>query len=287
MREANERLTIAAVRAQDLLDEANEEASQAKTELDDVLTELRDANERVAAAAAQAHTMAVEAGQREEKYRQLSSRLLTLQDDERRRLALDLHDSTAQQLAALLMNLDMVESAGKALDPRSRQALTESRSLAQECCREVRTLWYLLHPPLLDVTGLLSAVRWYAEGFSQRSGIDVALDLGEIGRLPRPIETALFRVVQESLTNVHRHASTTTATIRLTTTTDAIVLEIQDQGRGLQDQVTQDDGVRAPAGVGIQGMRERIRQFGGNVAVEFTDRGTTVRVCVPLNRELS
>ena len=190
MREANERLTIAAVRAQDLLDEANEEASQAKTELDDVLTELRDANERVAAAAAQAHTMAVEAGQREEKYRQLSSRLLTLQDDERRRLALDLHDSTAQQLAALLMNLDMVESAGKALDPRSRQALTESRSLAQECCREVRTLSYLLHPPLLDVTGLLSAVRWYAEGFSQRSGIDVALDLGEIGRLPRPIETA-------------------------------------------------------------------------------------------------
>ena len=225
--------------------------------------------------------------EREEEYRQLSSRLLTLQDEERRRLALDLHDSTAQRLAALIMNLDMVDANRKALDLRSRRALAESRSLAEQCCRQVRTLTYLLHPPLLDERGLLAAVRWYVEGFTKRSGIQVVTDLAEVERLPRSIETALFRVVQESLTNVHRHASTTTASIRLRTTADAVALEIQDQGHGLRDQLPQEDGTVLPAtlGVGIQGMRERIRQLGGTFDVEFTDSGTMVRVCVPLDSD--
>ena len=279
MREANERLIVAAVQAQNLSDKAHREAAQARVELDDLMSQLRAANEQLA-------TTTEEAREREEEYRRLSGRLLTLQDEERRHLALDLHDSTGQCLAALTMNLDVVGQATKALDARSRRALAESRSLADQCAREVRTFAYLLHPPLLDEMGLRSAVRWYAEGFTKRSGIQVVVELADVGRLSRPIATALFRVVQESLTNVHRHASTSTASIRLTVTAGIVALEIHDQGHGLRDQVTHDNGTRPETlGVGIQGMRERIRQLGGTFDVEFTDKGTTVCVGVPLNAD--
>ena len=280
LRAANERLIVATVQAQNLSDEANLEAARVRAELDDLMHQLRAANEQLA-------TMVEEASEREEKYRRLSGRLLTLQDEERRRLALDLHDSTGQCLASLTMNLDVVGRATKALDARSRRALAESRSMADQCAREVRTFAYLLHPPLLDEVGLLSAVRWYAEGFAKRSGIHVTMDLGEIGRLRRPIETALFRVVQEALTNIHRHASTTTASIRLTATAtaDAVELEIHDEGHGLREPVAYDNGTLPETlGVGIQGMRERVGQLGGTFDVEFTDRGTTVRVRVPIDR---
>jgi signal transduction histidine kinase len=280
MREANERLIVSAVQAQNLSDAARLEAARARSELEDLMSQLRAANEQLAA-------MAEEASEREKQYRRLSGRLLTLQDEERRRLALDLHDSTGQCLAALTMNLDVVGRATEALDARSRRALAESRSLASQCAREVRTFAYLLHPPLLDELGLLSAVRWYAEGFARRSGIHVTMDLGEIGRLPGPIETALFRVVQEGLTNVHRHASTTTASIRLTATADAVALEIHDQGHGHHDPVTHEHGtLRETLGVGIQGMRERMRQLGGTFDVAFTDTGTTVRVRVPVGGDI-
>lgn len=279
MREANERLIVAAVQAQNLSDHAHLEAARARGDLDDLMRQLRAANEQLA-------TMAEEASEREEKYRRLSGRLLTLQDEERRRLALDLHDSTGQSLAALTMNLDVVGGATRALDARSRRALAESRSLADRCAREVRTLAYLLHPPLLDEVGLLSAVRWYAEGFAKRSGIHVNMELGEIGRLPAAIETALFRVVQEALTNSHRHASTTAASIRLTATADTVALDIHDEGHGLRDQVTHDtETLPETLGVGIQGMRERVRQLNGTFDVEFTDTGTTVRVRVPVDRD--
>ena len=279
MREANERLIVAAVQAQNLSDEAHLEAVQARAELDDLMSRLRGANEQLA-------TMAEEASEREKKYRHLSGRLLTLQDEERRRLALDLHDSTGQCLAALAINLDVIERTAKALDGRSRRALAESRSLVDQCAREVRTFAYLLHPPLLDEVGLLSAVRWYAEGFAKRSGIHVAMDLGEVGRLPGPVETALFRVVQEALTNVHRHSSTTTASIRLTATADAVALDIHDEGHGLRDPVTHENStLRETLGVGIQGMRERVRQLGGTLDVEFKDTGTTVRARMPMERD--
>lgn len=287
MREANERLIVAAVHAQNQSDEAHAEAARARADLEDLMNRLRDANEHLATAAAHAQRMAEEEAARQEEYRRLSSRLLTLQDEERRRLALDLHDSTAQRLAALTMNLDVVEGARKTLDARSRRALAESRSLAEQCSREVRTFAYLLHPPLLDERGLPAAVRWFVEGFTKRSGIQVTLDLHDVGRLPGPIETALFRVVQESLTNVHRHASTPTASIRLTTTADTVVLDIQDEGHGLRDQAEDRDRTLLPAtpGVGIQGMRERIRQLGGTFDIEFTERGTTVRACVPWSKD--
>src|SRR5688572_27819950 len=289
MREANERLIVAAANALNRSEEAGAEAARARTELDDLMRQLRDAHERLAAAAAHAHTMAEEAGRREEEYRQLSSRLLTLQDEERRRLALDLHDSTAQCLAALTMNLDVVEGTREALDARARRALAESRSLAERCSREVRTLAYLLHPPLLDERGLPAAVRWFVEGFTKRSGIQVMLDLRDVGRLPGPIETALFRVVQESLTNVHRHAAATTASIHLTTTADAVALDIEDQGRGLRDQVPRQSGtlLSETLGVGIQGMRERIRQLGGTFDVAFADTGTTVHVRIPSKEDIA
>jgi signal transduction histidine kinase len=287
LREANERLIVAAVQAQNLSDEAHTETAQAREEIDHLLNQLRSANERLAAGAAQAHAMTEEARAREEEYRRLSGRLLTVQDEERRRLALDLHDSTGQRLAALTMNLDIAGRATRALDARSRRALAESRTLAEACAREVRTFAYLLHPPLLEEAGLLSALRWYAEGFAKRSGIHVVVDLDEVGRLPRPIETALFRVVQESLTNVHRHASATTASIRLTLTADVVALEIHDQGHGRPDPLAHQTGMLPPEtlGVGIQGMRERIRQLGGTFDVEFTDKGTTVYVGVPLNTD--
>jgi signal transduction histidine kinase len=181
------------------------------------------------------------------------------------------------------MNLDVVGEATRALDARSRRALAESRSLAEQCAREVRTLAYLLHPPLLDEAGLLAAMRWYVEGFTERSGIQVVMDLGDVGRLSRSIETALFRIVQESLTNVQRHAPSATASVRLTRTADAVVLEIQDRGTGLHSHRTPQRSALPPGslGVGIRGMRERIRQLGGVFDVEFTDIGTTVRVSVP------
>jgi len=284
LREANARLIVAAVRAQDLSDEAHMETAQAKAELDVLIRHLGDANERLVAATMDAHTMAEEATQREEAYRRLSGRLLNLQDDERRRFAADLHDSMGQRLAALVMNLDLLKRAEGALDARSRQVLMESRSLAAQCVQEVRTMAYLLHPPLFEEIGLVSAARWYVMGFMKRSGIHVAMSLDEIGRLPRPIEMALFRVVQESLTNVHRHASTSTASVRLTKTANEVVLDIQDCGHGLREDLAKQNDAPMPDtfGVGIQGMRERIRQLAGTFDVEFTDKGTTVRVSVPL-----
>ena len=289
MREANERLIVAAVHAQNRSDEASTEAADAREELDDLMKQLRAANEQLAASAAQAQTMAEEASEREQEYRRLSSQLLHLQDEERRRLARDLHDSTGQLLAALTMNLDMIAPAAKALDARSRRALVDSRSLAEQCARQVRTLAYVLHPPMLDEIGLVSAVRWYVEGFTKRSGIHVVMDLRDIGRLPTPIETAIFRVVQEGLANIHRHASTRTASIRLRASADAVALEIHDKGRGLRDAETPRNGrARHQAlGVGIQGMRERIRQLGGTFDIEFTESGSTVRVSVPLNGDVA
>ncbi len=283
MREANERLLVTAIRAQYLSDDAWGDAARARTEVEQLMQQMQEANERLAAVSSEARTMEKAARQREEDYRQLSSRLLQLQDEERRRLALDLHDSTAQRLAALIMNLDLLAGAD-ILDVQLGRALTESRSLAQGCSRDVRTLAYLLHPPLLDEAGLLSAVRRYVEGFKERSGIRVDMDLDEDegGRLPRPTEAALFRVVQESLTNVYRHTSDATASIRLKSVRDAVTLEIHDQGHGLRDDLKRENSMVSPRtlGVGIQGMRERIRQLGGTFEIEFTEEGTTVRVRV-------
>jgi signal transduction histidine kinase len=224
--------------------------------------------------------------QAEDSLRQLSTRLLRVQDEERQRLARDLHDSTAQSLAGLAMNLAVAQESREALDGRTRTALDESETLAERCSREIRSLAYLLHPPLLTEVGLVAAVRWCADGFAQRSGIAVELDLPEdFGRLPADIENALFRIVQECLANVQRHSGSPTAHIRLSRAPGRVALEVRDEGRGLPpDLLAGNDGV-ASFGVGVLGMRERVRQLGGRFAIDSSNEGFTVRVEIDLPRD--
>jgi two-component system, NarL family, sensor kinase len=289
MREANERLVVSAVRAQDQSDDAQAEATNARVEVERLMTRLRKVNRRLTTALARARALAEEARHREESYRQLSVRLLTLQDEERRRLAIDLHDSTAQRLAALIMHLDALDAAASARGKAASPALVESRALAEQCVREVRTFAYVLHPPLLDEAGLVPAMRWYVAGFSARSGIQVDLEMGAIGRLPGAVETALFRIVQECLANVHRHAGSETASIQLARGTDEVTLQVHDTGRGLRNDLTSAAGVSPPLalGVGIPGMRGRIAQLGGTFDIKSTPSGTTVRVRLPLTDDAS
>ncbi len=171
--------------------------------------------------------------------RWLSGRLLQLRDEERRRIARELHDSVGQTLTAVKMNLSYLRRDTSNLDERGRNALKESTELIDSCLKEVRTISHLLHPPMLDEVGLLPAIRWYATGFSERSGIAVELDLpGNLRRLPTELETAVFRVVQESLTNVHRHSGSATARIRLEVEPDRLHLQVIDQGCGIPPRET-------------------------------------------------
>jgi signal transduction histidine kinase len=213
----------------------------------------------------------------------LAGRLLHAQDDDRRRIAQMLHETTAQDLAALKMHLARLSRTASHLADADRSALSESVALADQSITAIRRLSYLLHPPLLDEMGLLSALRWYAAGFARRSGIDVNLELPEsLERLPLATETALFRIVQESLSNIHRHAQSDTARIGLRTDAGMFVLEIADHGRGIPEHARRGGGV---VGLGIAVMIERIDQLGGHLEIESTDdggTGTTVRVRLPL-----
>ncbi|HEY2104384.1 MAG TPA: PAS domain S-box protein [Candidatus Binataceae bacterium] len=219
----------------------------------------------------------------ERTVQELSGRLLRLQDEERRRIARELHDTTAQKLAALSMNLSLVERSRPRFSPGAQAAFEEGLRLAEGCLRELRTLSYLLHPPMLEEAGLAYALRGYAEGFTRRSGIGVELDLpGVIGRLPDEIETTLFRIVQESLTNVHLHSGSATARIALFQREDKLVLEISDQGRGFSTASANGTLVAAGLGVGIRSMRERARQAGGRLEIHSVGSGATVRAVLPM-----
>jgi signal transduction histidine kinase len=206
------------------------------------------------------------------------------QDDERRRIAQMLHETTAQDLAALKMLLARLNRTSDRFSDSERSALTESIALAEQSMTQVRTLSYLLHPPFLDESGLLSALRWYAAGFAERSGIKVDLDLPpNLERLGLDTETALFRIVQESLTNIHRHARSETARIRLRRDAETLVLQIEDRGHGIPNAtLTHITSGGAGVGVGIAGMSERIEQLGGRLEITSSDRGTTVRARLPL-----
>jgi PAS domain S-box-containing protein len=215
----------------------------------------------------------------EEALHELSGRLLRLQDEERRRIARELHDTTAQNLAALAMNLSVLGQAGAGADEPWRKLLGDCERLVDRSVRELRTSAYLLHPPLLEQVGLVRAMRDYAEGFAQRSGVRVELDLADaLGRLPDAAELALFRVLQESLANVHRHSGSPTAGIHFAGVGGEVVLEVRDAGRGLGGRAL-DDGMRL--GVGIAGMRERLRQLGGRLEIESESPGTLVRAVLP------
>jgi PAS domain S-box-containing protein len=221
-----------------------------------------------------------------EQMRTLTGRLMRAQDDERRRIAQLLHETTAQNLAALKMLLARVTRAGDVASDEGRAAIAESIVLADQSMTEIRTLSYLLHPPFLDEAGLLSALRWYGAGFADRSGIKVDLDLPDsFARLPLDTETALFRVVQESLINIHRHARSRTARIQLRRDADTLVLEIADQGRGISKASLEDlRRGKGAVGVGIAGMSERIEQLGGRLEITSDGRGTAVIVRLPLQK---
>jgi two-component system NarL family sensor kinase len=218
----------------------------------------------------------------ESSLRQLSGRLLQLQDEERRRIARDLHDITGQEIAILSMSLDRLARLMDNVKAEAKETLDDSRKMVRKMAEEIRTLSYLLHPPLLDESGLNSAVRWYAEGFQRRSSIQVnVIDAPGLGRLPVEVETALFRVVQESLTNVHRYSGSPDAEIRISAASGEVRLEVVDHGKGIATVPrTAVDGV-ASLGVGIPGMRERLRQFGGRLEVDFGRDGTRVIATVP------
>jgi PAS domain S-box-containing protein len=226
--------------------------------------------------------------QAENRVRGLSARLLQLRDDERRRLARDLHDSLGQNLTAVKMNISYLGRDAASLDERRRNALAESVELIDRCLKEVRTISHLLHPPMLDEVGLVPAIRWFATGFAQRSGIDVELDVPEkLRRLPTDVETAVFRVIQESLTNVHRHSGSPTAVIRLKVDPEHIHLQVIDQGCGIPAQKLSLHQESEAIGVGLMGMRERLRQLGGELNITSDGGGTTIRVIVPLSESAS
>jgi len=213
--------------------------------------------------------------------RELSARLLQLQDEERRRIARELHDSVGQTLAALSMNLSAVRGEIERV-ARAAATLNDSEGLVRGMVTEVRTISHLLHPPLLDEAGLSSALRWYVDGFSQRSGIKVDIDIPEgLERLPADFETAIFRVVQECLTNIHRHSGSLLAKIRIRERDGQVMVDIEDKGRGISQEKLAEMAT-GTTGVGIRGMQERLRQLGGKLSVESDNSGTIVIVRLPL-----
>jgi signal transduction histidine kinase len=221
--------------------------------------------------------------QTEEMLRKLSARILTLQDEERRRLGRELHDSAGQLLAALHINLGVIAQRTQN-DPSLSARVADSAALADQVISEIRTLSYLLHPPMLDETGLASAVEWYARGFSDRSKIAVDLDIDSaLPRFPTEVETAIFRIVQESLVNIHRHSGSRIASISLQANAEGASLTIRDQGCGIPVEIlkSMEDG-GANIGVGIGGMRERARQLGGAICIRRTNPGTLVEVTLPV-----
>jgi PAS domain S-box-containing protein len=205
----------------------------------------------------------------------LSGQLIRAQDDERRRIARELHDSTGQVLAALSMTLSQMQKDSSAANARKFE---ECRDLIASAASEIRNLSYLLHPPLIDEVGLASAVAEYVQGFQKRSGLAVQFEVSrDVGRLDGNREITFFRIIQESLGNIHRHSGSSTATVKMFRRENDIVLEIRDQGRGLPDS---SDG-QSNAGVGIKGMQERLRPFGGTLRITSDGTGTLVQVVLP------
>lgn len=215
-----------------------------------------------------------------ESLRVLTGRLLQLQDDERRRLSRELHDSAGQMLVALNMNCAAL--ANEVSSPTGERLIADTQALLSQMTSEIRTMSYLLHPPLLDEVGLDSALRWYIDGFARRSGIDTELDVSaDFGRLAKEKEITLFRVVQESLTNVLRHSGSCSASVRLNREPEQVQLEIRDSGKGISPQGLARVDIGKSEGVGLGGMRERIRQLGGEFHITSSAQGTTILAILP------
>jgi PAS domain S-box-containing protein len=218
--------------------------------------------------------------QQSDQLRELSSRLQQTQDDERRRIARELHDSAGQVLVAL--GLQLASITQHEVKPQVRKTAQESLEMVRQLSKEIRTVSYLLHPPLLDENGLSGAIQWYIQGLAERSGLKIELLIPkDFRRLPRDTEVAIFRIVQECLTNIHRHSSSKTATIRLSTDGNDVSLEIQDEGKGIPAEKLA--GIQTQrSGVGISGMRERVRHLKGVMNVQSNSKGTKVSITIPI-----
>lgn len=224
-----------------------------------------------------------ERAERASSLRQLSADLVRVRDDERRKIARELHDSIGQYLAALKMNLGRLGGCSPNAAP---QILADSEQLIDKCSSETRTISYLLHPPLLDENGLGSAAEWYLEGFSQRSGVKVIPSIDEhLGRLPQDVETTLFRVLQESLTNVHRHSGSKKVDVHIQRDGRQVSLIIRDYGHGFSAQQLRDTNHGRSKGVGLTGLRERVAALGGVLEVVPAEPGTSINVKLPLTQD--
>jgi signal transduction histidine kinase len=230
------------------------------------------------------HEDVTEIKEAHEAQRRLSATLLRAQDEERRRIARDLHDVTVQNMVAIKADLSRFQRESESVDADALP-LRESLSICDQVIKELRTLSYLLHPPFLDEAGLVTAIKCFVRGFIQRSGIRVELRLMEdIGRLPTAVETALFRVVQESLTNVHRHSGSSTAIICVTRDQDTVVIRIGDEGRGFAPQLMMSTHLPdRSAGVGLLGMSQRLKELGGQLEIESSSKGTTITARIAIS----
>ena len=229
---------------------------------------------------------AADKARQSEQVRELSWLLLRTQDEERRRIARELHDSTGQLLAALQLNLTMLSQTQPGMSEAASKHLAGAIQLSDQATKEIRTMSYLLHPPLLDEMGLAGALQWYTHGLTERSGLEIDLNVQEeVGRLAPDIELVIFRIVQECLTNVHRHSGSKTAGIHLTRTNGSVTVVVQDAGKGMSAQ--QLATVRSQgSGVGMRGMQERVRQFHGKMNIESNGSGTKVTVSLPASVEM-
>jgi signal transduction histidine kinase len=221
---------------------------------------------------------------RTSELRRLSNRLMTMQDEERRRIAREIHDGLGQELAAAKMIMDGVLAKDKS--PALQQASADASKLVDRAIQQVRTISHLLHPPLLDEVGLISALRWFLEGLTQRSGIEIQLEVQpkDLGRLKSELETAIFRIVQEALTNMFRHSGARHGRVGVVADNGNIRLTVIDDGKGIDPEIIQlrPDSI----GVGIGGMRQRVTELGGSLRLENANPGTIVEVVIPVGKAL-
>jgi signal transduction histidine kinase len=249
-------------------EQAHEALRQTKIRLESEIAERKVAEQKLRAS--------------ERSLRELSGRLLQMQDDERRHLGRELHDSVGQYLAVLKMGLEVLKAGKTSAIASDAQQFSECLRLVDQTITEVRTMSYLLYPPMLEEMGLEMAIGWYLEGFAKRSGIHTTFEMSEpVGRVHRDAELAIFRILQESLTNLHRHSGSSTARVRLLKTDKEVTIEIHDQGKGIPAPVL--EFAQDPCGtigVGLRGMTERVRQLGGKLEVVSGLTGTTVRAIV-------
>jgi signal transduction histidine kinase len=226
--------------------------------------------------------IAIECHRNEEELREFSRRLYQSQDEERRRIARELHDSTGQELAVLEMNLSMIKGRIPAPSSEIDKILSQSISLARSISGELRTLSYLLHPPMLDESGLNAAIRSYVGGINQRNGLHVEVEIPrDLCRLSEEAELAIFRIVQASLTNVHLHSGASEANVKIEQKSDGIIVAVSDKGRGIPEGVLDHTSRTRTVGIGITGMRERVKQLGGRLEIETSRSGTRVTATIP------